>query len=93
MLSVDKLDKEAEIMELLWLSLRQTKGISAEDLKNMGISLDKSVCERWISKGFLKQCNLLNLLQTKSSLSLNGRGWIFMDEIVTDLANSYSNLE
>ena len=93
MLSVDKLDKEAEIMELLWLSLRQTKGISAEDLKNMGISLDKSVCERWISKGFLKQCNLLNLLQTKSNLSLNGRGWIFMDEIVTDLANSYSNLE
>lgn len=93
MLSVDKLDKEAEIMELLWLSLRQTKGISAEDLKNMGISLDKSVCERWISKGFLKQCNLLNLLQTKSSLSLDGRGWIFMDEIVTDLANSYSNLE
>ena len=93
MLSVDRLRREDEIMELLWLSLRQSKGISAEDLEKMGIALDKSVCERWISKGFLKQCNLLNLLQTKSNLRLDGRGWIFMDDIVTDLANSYSNLE
>ena len=80
-------------MELLGLSLRHSKGIATEDLEKMGISLDKSVCERWISRGFLKQGNLLNSLQIKSNLSLNGRGWIFMDEIVTDLANSYSNLE
>lgn len=93
MLSVDRLGREDEIMELLWLSLRQSKGISTEDLEKMGIALDKSVCERWISKGFLKRCNLLNLLQTKSNLRLDGRGWIFMDDIVTDLANSYSNLE
>ena len=93
MLSVDRLRREDEIMELLWLSLRQSKGLSAEDLEKMGIVLDKSVCERWVSKGFLTQRNLLNLLQTKSNLCLNGRGWIFMDEIVTDLANSYSNLE
>ncbi|WP_163437198.1 radical SAM family heme chaperone HemW [Fibrobacter succinogenes] len=92
-LSVDRLRREDEIMELLWLSLRQSKGIATEDLEKMGISLDKSVCERWISRGFLKQGNLLNSLQIKSNLSLNGRGWIFMDEIVTDLANSYSNLE
>jgi oxygen-independent coproporphyrinogen-3 oxidase len=59
----------------------------------MGISLDKSVCERWISKGFLKHENLSNLLQRKSCLRLEGRGWIFMDDIVTDLANTYSNLE
>jgi oxygen-independent coproporphyrinogen-3 oxidase len=26
-------------------------------------------------------------------LRLEGRGWIFMDDIVTDLANTYSNLE
>lgn len=93
MLSVDRLGREDEIMELLWLSLRQSKGISAEDLKKMGITLDKSVCERWISKGFLTTEKLANLLQTQSSLRLNGRGWIFMDDIVTDLANSYSNLE
>lgn len=93
MLSVDKLDKEAEIMELLWLSLRQRKGFCTEDLQKMGISLEKSVCERWISKGFLKHENLSNLLQKGSRLSLVGRGWIFMDDIVTDLANTYSNLE
>lgn len=93
MLSVDRLRREDEIMELLWLSLRQSKGLSTEDLKKMGISLDKSVCERWISKGFLKQDNLLNLLQINANLKLDGRGWVFMDDIVTDLANTYSNLE
>lgn len=93
MLSLDKLDRDAAIMEFLWLSLRQSRGICTEDLQKMGISLDKSVCDRWISKGFLKHENLSNLLQRKSSLSLEGRGWIFMDDIVTDLANSYSNLE
>ena len=93
MLSVDKLDRDAEIMEFLWLSLRQSRGICFEDLQKMGISLDKSVCERWISKGFLRHENLSNLLQTRTRLNLVGRGWIFMDNIVTDLANSYSNLE
>jgi oxygen-independent coproporphyrinogen-3 oxidase len=93
MLSLDKLDREASIMEFLWLSLRQSRGICSEDLEKMGISLDKSVCERWISKGFLKHGNLSNLLQSKSCLRLEGRGWIFMDDIVTDLANTYSNLE
>ena len=93
MLSVDRLRREDEIMELLWLSLRQAKGVSIEDLQNMGISLDKSVCERWISKGFLTTENIPNLLQIQPALRLNGRGWIFMDDIVTDLANSYSNLE
>lgn len=93
MLSVDRLRREDEIMELLWLSLRQSRGISTEDLEKMGIALDKSVCERWISKGFLKHGNLSNLLQSKSCLRLEGRGWIFMDDIVTDLANTYSNLE
>ena len=93
MLSLDKLDREALVMEFLWLSLRQSKGISVDDLQKMGISLDKSVCERWISKNFLKYENLSNLLQSKSRFFLVGRGWIFMDEIVTDLANTYSNLE
>ena len=92
-LSLDELDREAAIMEFLWLSLRQSKGISTEELQKMGISLDKSVCDRWISKGFLKHENMSNLLQRKSCFRLEGRGWIFMDDIVTDLANSYSNLE
>ena len=80
-------------MEFLWLSLRQTKGMVAEGLRKLGISLDKSVCERWIQKGFLTTENTPNFLQIQPALRLSGRGWIFMDEIVTDLANTYSNLE
>ena len=90
---LDELDKDATILEFLWLSLRQSKGISTEDLQKMGISLDKSVFDRWISKGFLRHEIMSNLLQRKSCYRLEGRGWIFMDDIVTDLANSYSNLE
>lgn len=93
LLSLDRLDRDAEIMEFLWLSLRQTKGMVAEGLRKLGISLDKSVCERWIQKGFLTTENTPNLLQIQPALRLSGRGWIFMDEIVTDLANTYSNLE
>jgi oxygen-independent coproporphyrinogen-3 oxidase len=48
------------------------------------------VCRRWAEKGFILYEKLANFLQ---NLRLVGRGWIFMDDIVTDLANSYSNLE
>jgi oxygen-independent coproporphyrinogen-3 oxidase len=89
-LSVDVLDREAVIMETLWLSLRQSKGISGETLRELGIALDENVCGRWRDKGFILFEKLSNFLQ---SLRLVGRGWIFMDDIVTDLANTYSNLE
>ena len=90
-LSVDKLDRDAVIMETLWLSLRQSKGVSAETLQKLGIALDENVCNHWIDKGYLTYDNLSNSPQ--KCLKLMGRGWIFMDEIVTDLANTYSNLE
>ena len=90
-LSVDKLDRDAVIMETLWLSLRQSKGVSAETLRKLGIALDENVCKRWIDKDFLTYDNLSN--SSRKSLKLVGRGWIFMDDIVTDLANTYSNLE
>jgi hypothetical protein len=48
------------------------------------------IARRWAEKGFILYEKLANFLQ---SLRLVGRGWIFMDDIVTDLANSYSNLE
>ena len=89
-LTIDAMDREAVIMETLWLSLRQSKGISAETLRSLGISLDESVCRRWAEKGFILYEKLANFLQ---NLRLVGRGWIFIDDIVTDLANSYSNLE
>jgi oxygen-independent coproporphyrinogen-3 oxidase len=90
-LSVDKLDRDAVIMETLWLSLRQSKGVSVETLRMLGITLDENVCKRWIDKEFLTYDNCSN--PTRKSLKLVGRGWIFMDDIVTDLANTYSNLE
>lgn len=89
-LTIDAMDREAVIMETLWLSLRQSRGITAETLNSLGISLDESVCRRWEEKGFILYEKLANFLQ---NLRLVGRGWIFMDDIVTDLANSYSNLE
>ena len=89
-LSVDVMDRDSVVMETLWLSLRQSKGISAETLRSLGISLDEKVCRRWADKGFILYEKLSNFLQ---NLRLVGRGWIFMDDIVTDLANSYSNLE
>ncbi|WP_407456638.1 radical SAM family heme chaperone HemW [Fibrobacter sp.] len=89
-LSVDVMDRDSVVMETLWLSLRQSKGISAETLRSLGISLDEKVCRHWADKGFILYEKLPNFLQ---NLRLVDRGWIFMDDIVTDLANSYSNLE
>lgn len=92
-LNVDNLDEEDEIMELLWLSLRQSRGIILNDLAKNKIKLSEECCSKWIEKGFLKREIVTNFLQNTQSLRLEGRGWIFMDDIVTDLANSYSRLE
>ena len=76
-------------MELIWLSLRQSKGLSFGDLAALGIvdaERRAAKCvDRYIRKEFV--------INEGGNLRLKGRGWIFMDEIVTDLANAYSNLE
>ena len=78
-----------ELMELIWLSLRQSKGLRFEDLRALGIdnpeSRSAACVNKWIRKDFV--------INKNGILHLKGRGWIFMDEIVTDLANTYSNLE
>lgn len=93
MLSVDSLDEENEVMELLWLSLRQSHGIFLKDLERRGIRLLEKGYAKWIQRDFLIHENLPNFLQDGACLRLVGRGWIFMDDIVTDLANNYSKLE
>lgn len=88
-LTVDRLNRDDELMELIWLSLRQSKGLRFEDLRALGIDdaeLRASACvDKWLRKDFV--------INEGGNLRLKGRGWIFMDEIVTDLANVYSNLE
>lgn len=88
-LMVDRLNRDDELMELIWLSLRQSKGLRFEDLRALGIdnpeSRSAACVDKWIRKDFV--------INEGGILRLKGRGWIFMDEIVTDLANAYSNLE
>lgn len=88
-LMVDRLNRDDELMELIWLSLRQSKGLRFEDLRALGIgnpeSRSATCVDKWIRKDFV--------INKDGILRLKGRGWIFMDEIVTDLANAYSNLE
>ena len=88
-LSVDSLNREDKLMEYIWLSLRQSKGLSFKGLREFGIedAEDKaaSCISKWVGKEFV--------INKNGVLQLKGRGWIFMDDIVTDLANAYSNLE
>ena len=88
-LTVDRLNRDDELLELIWLSLRQEKGLLFDDLRALGIDnpeLRASTCvDKWLRKDFV--------INEGGNLRLKGRGWIFMDEIVTDLANVYSNLE
>ena len=84
-LSVDCLGQEDVVMELFWLSLRQSRGLDLNSLRSFGISLPEKAVDRWLEKDYVEVCDHF--------LRLKGRGWIFMDDIVTDLANSYSKLE
>jgi len=89
MLSVDSLNREDKLMEYIWLSLRQSKGLSFKGLREFGIEDAEdeatSCISKWLGKEFV--------INKNGVLQLKGRGWIFMDDIVTDLANAYSNLE
>lgn len=85
-LTTDKLNDGDVLMELLWLSLRQSSGLDLQGLSSFGVRLPPSSYEKWLKKGFVS-------MENHDRLKLCGRGWIFMDEIVTDLANSYSELE
>ena len=88
-LSVDSLNREDKLMEYIWLSLRQSKGLSFKGLREFGIEDAEDKSASCISKWFGKEF----VINKNGVLQLKGRGWIFMDDIVTDLANAYSNLE
>lgn len=77
----DVLNGEDIWTEFVWLSLRQVSGIDLEKLSKMNVELPEKCYKKWLDKGFLV-CD-------KNHLRLFGRGWIFMDSIVTDIISEY----
>ncbi len=90
LLTKDSLTEEDVLMEFFWLSLRQASGLDLRRLEKMGKRLPEKSYSKWLDKGFL---TLEPSDGKPSKLTLSGRGWIFMDDIVTDLAEKCSNLE
>lgn len=82
-LNVDSLNGEDVLAELIWLSLRQAKGLELKSLQEVGFSLDERLVSKWVQKKYL--------VKEKGSVRLEGRGWLFMDDIATDLMNSSSS--
>ncbi len=79
-LTYDDLDKDDILTERVWLSLRQRSGLDLNALAADGISVSPDGYEPWIKKGFATL--------DSGILKLVGRGWIFMDGVVTDVLNA-----
>ena len=79
-LTYDDLDKDDILTERVWLSLRQRSGLDLNALAADGIFVSPEGYEPWINKGYATI--------EKGVLALQGRGWIFMDSIVTDVLNA-----
>ena len=79
-LTYDDLDKDDILTERVWLSLRQRSGLDLNALAADGIFVSPEGYESWINKGFATI--------EKGVLALQGRGWIFMDSIVTHVLNA-----
>lgn len=120
-LTVDALSADDVLSELIWLSMRQARGLDLQDIENLGLRLMKNGYSKWLSAGYLVETTRavptpatpavptpatpavstpatpavpgLGCAENHRFLQLSGRGWIFMDDIVTDLMNSSSNLE
>ena len=88
-LTVDTLTRDDKIMEFIWLSLRQERGLPLAELRQFESQLPEEKVDAFIAKWTGKNY----VLKKDGYVRLVGRGWVFMDEIVTDLANIYSNLE
>lgn len=79
-LTYDELDADDILTERVWLSLRQRSGLDLNALASDGIVVKPDGYMSWVDKGFAT----IN----GGILKLVGRGWIFMDSIVTDVLNS-----
>ena len=79
-LTYDDLDADDILTERVWLSLRQRSGLDLDALAADGVAVSSEGYEAWVQKDFATIEN--------GVLKLVGRGWIFMDSIVTDVLNA-----
>lgn len=77
----DSLSPEDVRTELVWLSLRQSKGLDLPEFCKKFGNINASSYAKWVEKGYLVLDN--------DMLRLAGKGWIFMDSIVADILNGY----
>ena len=82
LLTYDELNDDDILTERVWLSLRQRSGLDLNALKSDGIVVSPEGYQPWVEKGFATI--------EKGVLVLQGRGWIFMDSVVTDVLNACS---
>ncbi|MCF0224416.1 MAG: radical SAM family heme chaperone HemW [Fibrobacter sp.] len=81
----DCLTVQSQIAEMIWLSLRQSSGLDVKKLKTLGWMPKAEVIAKWAGQGYLHvQGDVFNP-ESDAKLTLVGRGWVFMDDIVTDL--------
>ena len=75
----DVLNRESEILEEIWLSLRLSKGLDLEHLKKKyDYDLVEEKMDYWVKKNYLQKKG--------NQISLIGNGWLMMDQVVSDLS-------
>lgn len=77
-LECDPLDRNAQMMECIWLSLRCESGLDLQAFAHeFGGSLPPQAWEPYVQKGWL--------VYESGRLRLMGEGWLFMDSVVSSL--------
>lgn len=84
-LTSEVLNEDDLLMELIWLSMRQSGGLSLCDVRQMGYTLKEKIVRKWEEHGYVE---VLPSETGAQRIRLKGRGWIFMDDVVTDFANN-----
>ena len=76
-MEIDRLGKQERIEEKIWLSLRTREGLDLQRLEFEEFTkIPEQKIARWEEKGYLKR--------DENRLILQGDGWLWMDEIVSD---------
>ncbi len=73
----DILGTKEKIIELIWLSLRQSTGLNLNDLKESGVTIPNSAVEKWVHCGYAERNGEI--------FRLTGEGFVFMDRVVESL--------
>ncbi|PWL03712.1 radical SAM family heme chaperone HemW [Hallerella porci] len=76
-MEIDRLGKQERIEEKIWLSLRTREGLDLQRLEFEEFTkIPEQKIASWEEKGYLKR--------DENRLILQGDGWLWMDEIVSD---------